>query len=81
MSFGSRATQAKPEALPSCSESSYGRSGGNADVSAREDFLTEIFFVCVRFRSRRPQQCGADELRDTRQNPRAALRVAASLLA
>jgi hypothetical protein len=63
MSCGSRATQAKPEALPSCSESSYDRSSGNAEVSAREDFLTEIFIARVRSRAHRQQRCSADESR------------------
>jgi hypothetical protein len=46
MSFGSRATQAKPEALPSCSEKNYHRFCGLADVYASEDFLWEVF-ICA----------------------------------
>jgi RNA polymerase primary sigma factor len=49
MSSGSRATQAKPEALPSCSETSYGRSRGIADVSAREGFLRKRGFPHANF--------------------------------
>ncbi len=81
MSFGSRATQAKPEALPSCSESSYDRSGGIAGVSAREDFLTEIFITRVRSRARRRYRFGAGQVTrpDAPQYPQGPTR--ASLIA
>ena len=60
MSCGSRATQEKPEALPSCSESSYNRCCGLAEVYASEDFLWEVFFSRVRDRTRRGFARGAD---------------------
>jgi hypothetical protein len=51
MSFGSRAYQAKPEALSSCcSESKWGCILRQMLVCAREDFLTELFLLRVRNR-------------------------------
>jgi hypothetical protein len=46
MSFGSRATQAKPEALPSCSEQNN-HDGGDVYLAHSSDFHREIFFLSV----------------------------------
>ena len=59
MSCGSRASQAKPEALPSCSEKSYNRFCGHVGLSPIEDFLTEVPFSCVRDRTRHRLARGA----------------------
>jgi hypothetical protein len=80
MSCGSRATQAKPEALPSCSESSYSRLSGDVSVSAREDFLTVIFFVHVRNRVRHRwdaagTRCAGGINDGARQNPQVTMRA------
>jgi hypothetical protein len=47
MSFGSRATQAKPEALLPVPRKIITAFCGLADVYASEDFLWEIFFLRV----------------------------------
>jgi hypothetical protein len=52
MSFGSRATQAKPEALPSCSEKIITALCGLAGVFASEDSLWGVFILCARNRAR-----------------------------
>jgi hypothetical protein len=45
MSSGSRATQAKPEALPSCSEKIITAYRGLAGVYASEDSLWGVFIL------------------------------------
>jgi len=47
MSSGSRATQAKPEALPSCSEKIITALCGLAGVFASEDSLCGVFILRV----------------------------------
>jgi hypothetical protein len=55
MSFGSRATQAKPEALPSCSEKNYHRYLRACRCVCKRGFpLGSLLFV----RLKREAQCG-----------------------